>query len=526
MLIALPAGAALAGIIGLFAAIPVVAFALAIAGALVSVLGVGPEHAGDHRATRWCRSGSTDSASGAGVCSSRSACSASSSPRSSQVPIVVIPLVLGVVLAATLAPLADGLERRGWSHDRAAIGATLGAAVGIIVIVGLTVVSLAPPVTDMIDSAVAGSSSADSSTGGQAGILVTLVQTFGTGVLVTIAGVLSTLAGIAVILLLATLLTFYFMRDGGAFWQAFLGRVEPGRRSHVGGGRQAGVRRARRLHDRDRRHLGLRGGDPVPDHGHPGHPARRCRWPSCRSSAGSSRTSGASSRPALAFLVTIAVGDAAGHRDHGHLDDRVQHRPGQHHRAARLRQGRQPPPGHRPGGDPGRQRSWRASSGCSWPCRSSASSRPVWRTVLQVLVTDRRAERRDGRRPPPTRRASRPGRRTARRRTERLTRPRRTWNGAGRVPAEARPDPRRRESVAPATRRRVRSRGPSPWPTANSSSVRMPWAWSSASFWSCAICGSSAGAGRGPAGAYSCGGAAAAAAVAACCVLLFAYFCC
>ena len=43
-LIALPAGAALAGAIGLFVAIPVVAFALAVAGALVSVLGVEPSH--------------------------------------------------------------------------------------------------------------------------------------------------------------------------------------------------------------------------------------------------------------------------------------------------------------------------------------------------------------------------------------------------------------------------------------------------------------------------------------------------
>ena len=39
-LIALPAGAALAGIIGLFAAIPVVAFVLAIVSAVVSILGV------------------------------------------------------------------------------------------------------------------------------------------------------------------------------------------------------------------------------------------------------------------------------------------------------------------------------------------------------------------------------------------------------------------------------------------------------------------------------------------------------
>ncbi len=232
VLIALPAGAALAGIIGLFAAIPIVAFALAIAGALVSVLGVGPDAqaiSSNPMVPVWLdRLGQWSwrllvSIGLLGVFIAAVV----------QVPIVLIPVVLGTVLAATLAPLAEGLERRGWSHDRAAIGATLGAAIGIIVIVGLTVVSLAPPLSAMIQSAISGSSSADSSTGGQAGILVTLVQTFGAGVLVTIASVLSSLAGIAVILLLATLLTFYFMRDGGAFWQAFLGRVEPGRRSHI-----------------------------------------------------------------------------------------------------------------------------------------------------------------------------------------------------------------------------------------------------------------------------------------------------
>ncbi|HEV8401762.1 MAG TPA: AI-2E family transporter [Candidatus Limnocylindrales bacterium] len=232
VLIALPAGAALAGIIGLFVAIPVVAFALAIVGALVSILGVGPD----------ARAISTDPMvpvwlDRLGQWSWRLLVSigllAVFVGVVVAVPIVVIPLVLGVVLAATLAPLAGGLERRGWSHDRAALGATVGAALGIVILVGLTLISLAAPVSDAINSAVSGAGSADSSTGGQAGILVTLVQTFGVGILVTIAGFLSTLAGVAVILLLATLLTFYFMRDGGAFWQAFLGRVEPGRRSHV-----------------------------------------------------------------------------------------------------------------------------------------------------------------------------------------------------------------------------------------------------------------------------------------------------
>ena len=44
-----------------------------------------------------------------------------------QVPIVVIPLVLGVVLAATLTPLAGALQRRGWSEGRAALVSVLGA---------------------------------------------------------------------------------------------------------------------------------------------------------------------------------------------------------------------------------------------------------------------------------------------------------------------------------------------------------------------------------------------------------------
>jgi predicted PurR-regulated permease PerM len=232
VLIALPAGAAVAGVIGLFAAIPVVAFTLAIVGAVVSILGVGPESqatSSNPMVPVWLdRLGQWSwrllvAVALLGVFIAAVV----------QVPIVVIPVVLGVVLAATLAPLAAGLERRGWSHDRAALGATLGAAVGIIVIIGLTLVSLAPPINDMINTAIAGSGSADSSTGGQAGILVALVQAFGIGVLVTVAQVLSTLAGLALILVLATLLTFYFMRDGGAFWQAFLGRVEPGRRSHV-----------------------------------------------------------------------------------------------------------------------------------------------------------------------------------------------------------------------------------------------------------------------------------------------------
>ena len=46
-----------------------------------------------------------------------------------------------------------------------------------------------------------------------------------------------------VVLLLAVLLMYYFIRDGASFWRTFLDRVEPGRRSYVeaAGGRAFNV---------------------------------------------------------------------------------------------------------------------------------------------------------------------------------------------------------------------------------------------------------------------------------------------
>ena len=123
-LIALPAGAALGGIVGLFVAIPIVAFAIAISGAVVSVLGVSPTsmYVGNPLVPIWLdRLGQVSwrmlvAIGLLGVIVAAAV----------QIPIVVIPLVLGIVLAATLAPLVGWLEGRGWSHGRAALGATLG----------------------------------------------------------------------------------------------------------------------------------------------------------------------------------------------------------------------------------------------------------------------------------------------------------------------------------------------------------------------------------------------------------------
>ena len=300
-LIALPAGAALAGIIGLFAAIPVVAFALAISGAVVSVLGVDPtsQIKRDPLVPIWLDR--------LGQWSWRLLVSigllAIVVAAAIQIPIVVLPLVLGIVLAATLAPLASALERRGWSHGRAAIGATLGATFGVIIIVVLTLVSLAGPVSDLVAQATAGAGAADDSLAGNAGPLVTLVQTFGIGVIATIASLVSSMASLGVVLLLAVLLERRSARDvgpdlrdrghrddGGTALERVLTRCRPApvravdvllhpRRGPVladvprtcragsavvrRGGRGPRVRRSRRIHARDRRHLALRRGHPV-----------------------------------------------------------------------------------------------------------------------------------------------------------------------------------------------------------------------------------------------------------------------
>jgi putative heme transporter len=230
-LLALPAGAALGGIIGLFVAIPVVAFVLAVWSSALEILGVEPQ-------TEEMRGGLVPVwLDRLGQVSWRLlvalALLAVLVAAAVQVPIVVLPLVLGLVLAATLAPFQARLERRGWSHNRAALGATLSATAGVILIVGLTLVSLAGPASQAMGSAIKGSGIADERFGGWLGVAVGLIQTFGLGILVTIAGALASIGDLALILLLSVLLTYYFMRDGDAFWHQFLGRVEPGRRSHV-----------------------------------------------------------------------------------------------------------------------------------------------------------------------------------------------------------------------------------------------------------------------------------------------------
>ena len=237
VLIALPAGAALFGIIGLFAALPAVAFALTVAPAAVDALDIDPaERGGSHgivptwldRLAQWSWRGLVALAlAGIGIA------------IAVRLPTVVLPIVLALVFGATLSPAVDALVRRGWRQSLASLVATLGTVAAVMFIVAVTVASLAGSIGDISGTASDGAESTGTSALG----IVSLVQALGSGIAGTVVSVISSVATLGVILLLATLLTFYFLRDGAKLWHRLTGRLEEPRRTSIAdaGSRAAGV---------------------------------------------------------------------------------------------------------------------------------------------------------------------------------------------------------------------------------------------------------------------------------------------
>jgi predicted PurR-regulated permease PerM len=237
VLIALPAGAALFGVMGLFAALPILAFALAIAPAFVLALDIDPAQRSAHsglvptwldRLGQWSWRALVAIGLGAVVVAA-----------AVRIPLVLLPVILGVVLAATLDPSADALRRRGWSRGVAAIAVTLGTVLTIVGIVVLTLITMVGPLQEMLATA---------EDGADQGILASLglkdlVHAFTSGFLEDVVGLVSGLASLGVVLLLATLLTFYFLRDGEAAWNKGIARFNERRRTTlaVAGGRAAEV---------------------------------------------------------------------------------------------------------------------------------------------------------------------------------------------------------------------------------------------------------------------------------------------
>jgi putative heme transporter len=236
VLIAIPVGAYVAGFIGVLAAVPVAAFGVAIGGTVIDLIRPPSEPTAALEVAGWIdrlaqwswRALVILAVLGLAVL------------LISLMPLVVVPVLVAVVLAATVAPVAGFLERRGWSHPAAALTVTGGAFALILAVVVIAFVYLAGPLAQAIQAGIAGAAEASDATDGTLAWLEPLAQTVGGNVLNAANAVLVAAASLALILVLAPLLAFYFLKDAPRGWATVTGRAAPWRRPPlVAGGERA-----------------------------------------------------------------------------------------------------------------------------------------------------------------------------------------------------------------------------------------------------------------------------------------------
>jgi putative heme transporter len=225
VVIALTIGAGLFGLPGLVAAVPVVILVESFAPALVETLSTAKEQkmpAGLvptwlDRLAQWSWRGLVVFAViGLAV------------QAAVTVPIVIIPVVLALILAATFGPAVDALRKRGLSRMRASILVTVSSAVVVVVVLAVTVLAIAGSMDDVVSQASAGAE--------KIGLGTTppdVVAAFGSGLIENAALLLSGLVGLAIAILLAMMLTFYFLSEGPGAWQKLLARLPARRRTSL-----------------------------------------------------------------------------------------------------------------------------------------------------------------------------------------------------------------------------------------------------------------------------------------------------
>jgi putative heme transporter len=224
VLIALPAGFQIAGVIGLFVAVPVTAVLLALRAAALSVLQPDPAPvlpglipAWLDRAAQWSWRLLVGFALVALLVEVFVA-----------IPLVLIPVVLATILAATLDPLVRALERRGRTRTKASAIAVGGGFLAIVAIIAVAVIALAGQADSVLAGATAGANAVDRAAGGQLGMLSSAVQAGSGAILTAVLEVLGAIVTAAAIVVLSCLLSFYFLRDGARLADGIFGNARPG----------------------------------------------------------------------------------------------------------------------------------------------------------------------------------------------------------------------------------------------------------------------------------------------------------
>ncbi len=238
VLVALPVGFELAGVVGLFAAVPVAAIVLAVADAAVAILDPGPQPERPALVPGWLDRLAQWSARllvAIGLVAFVVAVLVT-------LPLVIVPILLATIFAATLEPGVKGLVRRGWSRGRAAAIAAGGAFFGIALIICLILLGLVDQASALVAGTATGAGAANQASGDHVSILVQAVVQGGAGLLQAIVGFVQDIAASAVIVILSTLLAFYFLRDGDRLWARVVARSRPEMAPAVGAAGSRAIR--------------------------------------------------------------------------------------------------------------------------------------------------------------------------------------------------------------------------------------------------------------------------------------------
>ena len=237
VLVAIPAGLTLFGLLGLLALLPATVFVLAVWRSVITALDLAPPDGSGtdvdaavdppdlpegvplwlERVAQWSWRGLVLAALAGLVIG-----------LIVQLPQVVVPTVLAVVFAATLLPVVDALQRRGWGRGLASAASTLGVIAFVVVSVGAAIALTIGPMHDVIEAAAAGAASIDLEW------LRAAILDAGSGVELDVIGLLVNTTEVAIGVLLAVLMAFFFLRDGRVWWRGAVARVATDRRAPVG----------------------------------------------------------------------------------------------------------------------------------------------------------------------------------------------------------------------------------------------------------------------------------------------------
>ncbi len=216
ILIALPAGLALGGLVGLFLAVPVAAFLPAIWAAAASVLNEGADRTtmivpGGPAVPGWLDR--------LGQWSWRLLIAFAMGwlviEAAANVPLVVGPVTVAIILAATLLPAVDILMRRGWPRGRASILVAVTAWAVVVVVTIMSLIVLVKQGSEIVSTTTTGSSAISGVDWPSA-----IASGVGGGFLSTLQDIITGLTALFVGLVLSAVLSFFALRDGSRGWAA------------------------------------------------------------------------------------------------------------------------------------------------------------------------------------------------------------------------------------------------------------------------------------------------------------------